>query len=324
MSERQRANQGLGASVTPAGVAIVGLGDAGRQHLRALEATAASEVRAVCDADPARVAAVTGELPKAQPLDWAGVLAAPDVDVVAVCTPPGTHLSLAREALAAGKAVLVEKPPVRTEAELDELLAVAAEAGRPVGVMLQHRFRLSDAALAALWSARAVGVVEVVRRRAAAHYARADWRLDRDAAGGGLFAHLGVHYADLACQLLGEPIEVTGLVDCELAPGVDTRLALAVRFAGGATATLTGTTAVDARGERLAVYDDGRSLTVYDGEVRCGDGTGTSAVPTPALRTAVYDEFCRAATGGPAPGRTALHRSRGVVRLLEHVGRLAS
>jgi predicted dehydrogenase len=192
--------------------------------------------------------------------------------------------------------------------------------------MLQHRFRLPDAALAAPWSARAVGVVEVVRYRPAAHYARESWRLDREAAGGGLFAHLGVHYADLACQLLGEPVEVTGLVDCDLAPGVDTRLALAVRFASGATATVIGTTAVGARSERMAVYDDGCSVTVHDGEVRYGGDTvaGEGTVPTPALRTAVYDEFCRAATGGPAPDRTALHRSRGVIRLLERVGRLAA
>jgi predicted dehydrogenase len=313
----------MSTALTPAGVAIVGLGAAGRQHVRALHGTAAGEVRAVCDTDPARVRALADELPKALPLDWAGVLAAPDVDVVALCTPPGTHLSLARDALAAGKAVLVEKPPVRTEAELDALLAAASDAGRPVGVMLQHRFRLPAAALARPWSARAVGVVEVVRHRPAAHYAREAWRLDPDAAGGGLFAHLGVHYADLACQLLGEPVAVSGVIDCDLAPGVDTRLALVVRFAGGATATITGTTAVDARGERLAVYDDGRSVTVYDGEVRDGDGAVTAAVPTPALRSAVYEEFCRAATGGPPSDRTALHRSRGVVRLLEHVRRLA-
>ena len=315
-------------AVAPAGVAVVGLGAAGRQHLAALEHTAAGEVRAVCDADPARAATAAAALPKAQHLDWEGVLAAPDIDLIALCTPPGSHLALAEAALAAGKAVLVEKPPVRTEAELDTLLAASARAGRPVGVMLQHRFRLPEEALREQWSGRALGVLEVVRHRPAAHYARADWRLDPAVAAGGLFAHLAVHYTDLACQLLGDPVLVTGLVDCDLAPGVDTRLALTIRFASGATLSLTGTTAVDARGERLAVYDDHRLVTVHDGDarftgVRAG-ATATAPMPTAALRTAVYEEFCLAAAGGPGPDRTALSRSRGVVRILERVGKLAA
>ncbi|MCW2640546.1 MAG: gfo/Idh/MocA family oxidoreductase [Dactylosporangium sp.] len=313
--------------VAPVGVAIVGLGAAGRQHLRALTGTPAAELRAVCDADPARVAALAGELEKAEPLDWEGVLAAPDVDVVALCTPPGARAALAAAALAAGKAVLVEKPPVRTEAELDELLIAARSARRPVGVMLQHRFRLPADALDATWSPRAVGVLEVVRHRPVGHYAREAWRLDPDAAGGGLFAHLAVHYTDLACQLLGDPVEVSGLVDCDLVPGVDTRLALTVRFGSGAVLTLVGTTAIDARGERLAVYDDGQVFTVHDGAprlIRDAHEEAVAAVPTADLRTAVYDEFCRAVASGTEPARTALARSRGVVRIVERVGRLAA
>ena len=311
----------------PAGVAVVGLGAAGQQHIRAVEQTTAGLPRVVCDVDGGRADSVAAALPPARPLDWEGVLAAPDVDVVTLCTPPGTHHPLACEALSAGKAVLVEKPPVCTEAELDDLLSTMERAGRPVGVMLQHRYRLRDVALDLSWSERTVAVLEVVRHRPADHYTRQAWRLDPGAAAGGLFAHLAVHYADLACQLLGEPVEVTGLVDCDLAPGVDSRLALSIRFVGGATLTLAGTTGVDARGERLALYDDGQVLTLRDGAFelqRDGAGQSVAAVPTARLRTAVYEEFCHAVIGGTPPGRTALARSRGVVRLLESVGRLAA
>ena len=42
--------------------------------------------------------------------DWHDLIARDDVDVVDICTPPGTHAEIAQAAAAAGKAVLCEKP----------------------------------------------------------------------------------------------------------------------------------------------------------------------------------------------------------------------
>jgi D-galactose 1-dehydrogenase len=47
--------------------------------------------------------------------------AIPDLDAVAICTPPSVRHSIARQALAAGKHVLLEKPPTPTLAELFDL-----------------------------------------------------------------------------------------------------------------------------------------------------------------------------------------------------------
>lgn len=54
----------------------------------------------------------------------------PEVDAVAVCTPPQAHFTAASMALSCGKHVLLEKPPCPTVAEFDELTALAASAGR--------------------------------------------------------------------------------------------------------------------------------------------------------------------------------------------------
>jgi predicted dehydrogenase len=42
--------------------------------------------------------------------DWRALVEHPDIDMVDVCTPPGTHAEIAAAAAAAGKAVLCEKP----------------------------------------------------------------------------------------------------------------------------------------------------------------------------------------------------------------------
>ncbi len=58
--------------------------------------------------------------------------AMPNVEAVAICTPPSVRYALAREALDAGKHVLLEKPPAQTVTELTDLAAYAASRGRVV------------------------------------------------------------------------------------------------------------------------------------------------------------------------------------------------
>lgn len=54
----------------------------------------------------------------------------PGLDAVAVCTPPQARFAIAREALAAGLNVMLEKPPTATISELSDLEDFAAERGR--------------------------------------------------------------------------------------------------------------------------------------------------------------------------------------------------
>lgn len=56
--------------------------------------------------------------------------AMPDLDAVAVCTPPQVRHATARAAIAAGKNVMLEKPPAATLSELHELARFADSKGR--------------------------------------------------------------------------------------------------------------------------------------------------------------------------------------------------
>ncbi len=63
------------------------------------------------------------------------------LDAVIVATPVPTHYELARRALAAGKHVLVEKPPAMRSAQMDELVALAEDKDRvlmPGHLLLYH------------------------------------------------------------------------------------------------------------------------------------------------------------------------------------------
>src|SRR5215217_6385682 len=56
--------------------------------------------------------------------------AMPEVGLVSICTPPGIRHQYVREALDAGKDVMMEKPPTTTISELDDLIAHAARLDR--------------------------------------------------------------------------------------------------------------------------------------------------------------------------------------------------
>jgi D-galactose 1-dehydrogenase len=63
--------------------------------------------------------------------DYAALLAeTPDLEAVAICTPPQARHKIARDALAAGKHVMLEKPPTATVSELADLERFAEEHGR--------------------------------------------------------------------------------------------------------------------------------------------------------------------------------------------------
>lgn len=93
------------------GVGIVGAGWVAGEHARAFAAHPETEVVAVCgrDADRTRAFAARHGLDCACLADYAALLARPDIDIVAIATPPDRHTEQAVAAARAGKHLLLEK-----------------------------------------------------------------------------------------------------------------------------------------------------------------------------------------------------------------------
>lgn len=234
----------------------------------------------------------------------------------------GNRAALAEEAVRAGKAVLLEKPPASSPAEIDRIVELGRRLGRPIGVMLQERLRLPESVLAWDWGKGAVGVLQVSRYRPSAQYRRAGWRRDPAVSLGGVTAHLAVDYLDLACQLLGEPMELRLGGIRESVPGIDSRVAGLVEFREGAVLSFVVTAETTVRSERLEVLGTDRRVLVADGAVMTGAVGLIEDHPTPSttqLRRAVYQEMAWAlATGEPLP-RSGLRSARHVSVILRSV-----
>ena len=133
-----------GGGQAPIGIGIVGLGKIARdQHIPAIRSN--PDFRLVAFASPA------SSDPSLEGFkDMGAMLAAhPDIQAVSLCTPPTVRFDLARQALDAGRDVLLEKPPGTTLGEVAALADYARAKGR---------------SLFATWHSRQAPAVEPARQ----------------------------------------------------------------------------------------------------------------------------------------------------------------
>lgn len=282
------------------GVALIGSGVAARQHAAAITALAGVRVAATVDTDAAAGRGLAAEL-GVPAYGLADALEDDGVQIAAVCTPPGERAEIAVELLDASKAVLLEKPPVLTVEELDAVVVAGGRAGRPVGVMLQHRGRLPAELFRRRWAADATAAVQVVRYRGPDHYRGATWRHDPRRAGGGVVAHLASHYVDLLCQLFGDPVLVRGTAWADDIPGIDNRAALLLDFESGGRCTVYASSRAGEHAQRLTAEDRDLVLDVTENvtRIRTTDGVEELTARTPSdMRTAVYAEMAATVRDG--------------------------
>lgn len=132
-----------GTAQAPLRVALLGYGLAGRVfHAPLIAATPGLTLHAVVTRDPERRQQVRRDHPDARLVDDAELLwrSRDALDLVVVATPNRQHVAMARAAVAAGLAVVVDKPLAANAAEGRELVDEAARRGVPLTVFQNRRW----------------------------------------------------------------------------------------------------------------------------------------------------------------------------------------
>lgn len=137
-----------------------------------------------------------------------GVIADPNVELVVVATPSHTHVTLAKEALAAGKHVVVEKPMAESAQEIDAMIEAAKAADRVLTCYQPRRFDPDFLQIKTWIDTGRLGKIVLIRRGSYGFQRRADWQMLRKF-GGGELSNTGPHLIDQALLLLGDdPFDV--------------------------------------------------------------------------------------------------------------------
>jgi predicted dehydrogenase len=130
--------------MAPVGVGVIGCGYWGPKLIRNFYDLATAQVRMVAELQPERRGQLERQFPGVQTTaNHDDVLADPAIEAVVIATPVRTHYTLAQQALAGGKHVLVEKPLAASMAEAAELVALSEE--RNLCLMVGHTFEYNPA-----------------------------------------------------------------------------------------------------------------------------------------------------------------------------------
>lgn len=314
--------------------AIIGTGGIAASHIRALREQPDVTVVAAVDVDAGRVEAFAHEwgIPHTftSLTDALAATAREAIDVVHVCTPPATHGPLAREALAAGVHVLVEKPPALSLAEQHDIVVAAEASTATASVVFQHRFGSGAGALRELASAGCLGVPTVTTCdtqwfRDDAYY-DVPWHGSWAAEGGGPTMGHGIHQFDLMLSVLGPWQRVSSFTARRTRP-VETEdvAAAVVEFASGALGTIVNSVVSPRQESRLRfdfeyatvelthLYgydDDSWTLTPAPGHDELTGVWSDALTGTPSGHGAQFAEYYRALSDGDTPAvsaRDSLH-----------------
>ncbi len=260
----------MASSHTPLRVGLLGYGLAGRVfHAPLIASTPGLTLAAVVTRDPARRTALQAAHPSAVVLDTAEALwaRAEEIDLVVIATPNRTHAPLAHAALAAGRAVVIDKPFATSAAAARALVGDARARKRLLTVFQNRRWDGDFLTVRRLISEGRVGAVQRFESRYERWnpVPRVGWREsgDPDEASGLLF-DLGAHLIDQALQLFGPARAVYAELD-RRRPGVvtDDDAFVALEHVGGVRSHLWMSKAAGQPGPRFRVLGDRAAFTKH-------------------------------------------------------------
>lgn len=181
--------------------------------------------------DRARAFAERNRIPSAYG-DYAEMLARDDINAVYIATTHNFHADNLRQAIAAGKHILCEKPMVLTEADAREIFALAREKGVFLMEAMWSNF-LPAIVKAKEWiKAGAIGDIITAHGAIGFHGGNnTESRILNPALAGGSLYDIGVYPIEILTHLIGEPAEsVMASLRRHPVTGVDTTASMVLRY----------------------------------------------------------------------------------------------
>jgi myo-inositol 2-dehydrogenase/D-chiro-inositol 1-dehydrogenase len=270
-------------------VGMLGTGRIGALHAELLsERIDGAALAAVYDVVPELAQPVAERLRVPAAASLEELLAADDVDAIAICTSTDTHVDAVVAAAAAGKAIFCEKPISLDLAEVDRALAAVDRAGVLFQVGFNRRFDPAHQSVREAVASGAIGDVHVVR---ISSRDPAPPPLEYVRHSGGLFLDMTIHDFDMARYVTGsDAVEVFARGAVRITPelveldDVDTAVVTLVHASGALTVIDNSRQAVYGFDQRVEAFgSEGMAASenplAHTGLVRTKGGTRAATLP---------------------------------------------
>jgi UDP-N-acetyl-2-amino-2-deoxyglucuronate dehydrogenase len=260
------------------GFGIIGCGNISPFHAQAIQLIPRAQLLAFYDEIPARAEKLAQQFQVAWYSELEEFLRRPDIQVVNICTPSGTHSELGIKAARAGKHVVVEKPIDVTLDRAKALVAACDQAGVRLAAIFQSRFLpavqiLKKAIDRGRLGQLIMGDAYIKWYRTREYYESTKWRGTWALDGGGALMNQSIHTIDLLQYLVGPVASVFGFAERKLHARIEAEdtAAAVLKFKNGAIGVIEGTTSlypgfsrrVEVHGEKGSVVLDGNDITVW-------------------------------------------------------------
>ncbi|MCK5821865.1 MAG: Gfo/Idh/MocA family oxidoreductase [Bacteroidales bacterium] len=188
-------------------IAIIGTGYIAHYHARALQLMPNVEIVIVVDTQPDNAEKFAREYKiKETATDAMALVNRPDINAVLILTPNKFHAPYAIEFLSRGKDVFMEKPMAMNAVEGNQIIKVSKRTGQLV--MVGHMWRFDtevDYIKSVVDSGRLGKIVKTKGYGIHENWGPSGWFTQKELAGGGALADMGVHAIDTVRYILGDP-----------------------------------------------------------------------------------------------------------------------
>jgi predicted dehydrogenase len=220
------------------GIAFLGCGAVTRAHTRTLRAVEPRARLFYASRDASRAEGLNAQCRGSGAFSsYASALEDPRVDAVLVATPPAHHLEWTLRALAAGKHVIVEKPPFPRSTDFLDVEDAARRASRQVFVAENYYYKPVLRTLRSMLREGVIGEPRFLDIKALKTQRTHDWRNDPDLALGGALYEGGIHWIAFLAGLGLDVASVHGFRPGN-ASGLEREMLVVVRYTEGAVGAL--------------------------------------------------------------------------------------
>jgi predicted dehydrogenase len=138
----------------------------------------------------------------------------PEIDVVCICTPNGSHSDIAVEVLNNNKHVVIEKPIGLSKAKCESVIFKALQKHKQVFAVMQNRYSPPSVWLKEIIEKKLLGDIFMVQvncywNRDDRYYKKGGWKGTQNLDGGTLFTQFS-HFIDIMYWLFGDITNIQG------------------------------------------------------------------------------------------------------------------
>ena len=193
---------------------VIGIGHIGKRHCEMILRNNSCELVAICDIVSKEILDLENYNVPFYNNHIDLVISHPEIDVVCICTPNGSHSDISIDVLNYDKHIVIEKPIGLSKVKCESVIFKALQKHKQVFAVMQNRYSPPSLWLKEIIDAKKLGEIFMVQvncywNRDDRYYKEGGWKGTLEHDGGTLFTQFS-HFIDIMYWLFGDIENIEG------------------------------------------------------------------------------------------------------------------